>query len=604
VLVAENILIDGRYRILERVGSGGMADVWCAEDSQLGRRVALKVLHERFAQDGEFVERFRREASAAAGLQHPNVVNVFDRGEVDGTYYIAMEYVQGSSLKDLVARGMSAGEAIEVTRQILAAARFAHGHGIIHRDLKPQNVLIDGEGRVRVTDFGIARAGASEITQTGSVMGTAQYLSPEQAQGLAVSPASDLYAVGVILYEMLTGRVPFEGDSAVAVALKQVSEAPVPPSRLNHNVTPALDGVVLKALAKDPANRFTTADEFTAALDAAEYDPARSPVSDTAVFAPVAPPPVAPVPLAEDDGRRRWRWVLLALLAAALAGLAIWALTRDAPDVLVPSVLGEKEDTATETLEAEGFEVETEDFESPSPAGTVVEQDPRAGTDAEEGSTVTLSVSSGLGTATVPDVAGLPERKAVTTLEDRGLLVESEQEFSDDVEAGRAIRTEPEAKTRIEGGSTVTLFVSAGSDLVEVPSVVGLSQQIAENQIESADLLPNVETEDSDQPEGTVIAQDPGAGSQIESGSEVSIVISTGAGSVLVPDVVGLFRDGAVRVLTNRGLDVVVDEELTSDSSQDGRVLDQAPEPNQRVRQGDAVTIVVGVFDETATTVP
>ena len=219
MLLAENTLVDGRYRLLRRIGAGGMADVWCATDSQLGRRVALKMLHQRFAQDHEFVERFRREASAAAGLQHPNVVAVFDRGEVDGTYYIAMEYVEGSSLKDLIARGMTVPEAIEVTRQVLAAARFAHSHGIIHRDLKPHNVLIDGEGRAKVTDFGIARAGVSEITQTGSVMWTAQYLSPEQAQGLAVSPASDLYSIGVILYEALTGRVPFEGDSAVAVAI-------------------------------------------------------------------------------------------------------------------------------------------------------------------------------------------------------------------------------------------------------------------------------------------------------------------------------------------------------------------------------------------------
>lgn len=234
----------------------------------------------------------------------------------------------------------------------------------------------------------------------------------------------------------------------------------------------------------------------------------------------------------------------------------------------------------------------------------MIEQSPTAGTKAEEGSTVTLSVSSGPGTAKVPDVAGLPERKAATALEERGFLVETEQESSDEIEAGRAVRTEPAAGTKIEGGSTVTLIVSEGTDLAEVPSVVGLSQQIAENQVESAGLLPNVETENSDQPEGTVVAQDPGAGSQIESGSEVTIVVSTGAGTVLVPDVEGLFRDGAVRILTSRGLDVVVQEELTSNPAEDGRVLDQAPEPNQRVRVGDTVTIIVGIFDETAGAVP
>ena len=593
--LTQDTLVDGRYRLLARIGSGGMADVWCAHDSQLDRKVALKVLHERFAQDREFVERFRREASAAAGLQHPNVVGVFDRGEFNGTYYIAMEYVEGSSLKDLIGSGMSVGEAIEVTRQILTAARFAHGNGIVHRDLKPQNVLIDREGRASVTDFGIARAGASEITQTGSVMGTAQYLSPEQAQGLAVTPASDLYSIGVILYEMLTGRVPFEGDSAVAVALKQVSEPPVPPSRLNPAIPRALDGVVLKALAKDPANRFASADEFLAALDAAEADPTTSPVGDTAVYAPVPPPPPPPPP--EDERRVRWRWIVLAILLLALAGAAAWALTRPA-QVVVPTVLGEKQDAATEILEAEGFEVEIEEFESEQPPGTVVEQDPRAGTEAEEGSTVTLSVSSGLGTAKVPKVEGLPERRAVKALEDRGFLVETEEEFSEEIEAGRAIGTEPAAGTKVEGGSTVTLLVSAGPNLVTVPGVIGLSQQIAENQIEAADLIPNVETQDSDQPEGTVVAQDPAALSEIESGSEVTIVVSTGAGSVIVPDVEGLFQDGAVRILRNRGLDVVVQEEPTTDPAEDERVLDQAPEPGLRVRQGDTVSIVVGVLEE------
>ncbi|MGH2951690.1 MAG: protein kinase domain-containing protein, partial [Solirubrobacterales bacterium] len=246
----EGQVVGGRYRLLGRLGAGGMADVWCADDQMLDRRVALKFLHERFAQDQQFVERFRREAQAAAGLQHPNVVGVYDRGESEGRHWIAMEYVEGAALKDLIAHGLNVGEAVEIVRQVLAAARFAHEHGIVHRDLKPQNVLVDVDGRARVTDFGIARVGVSEITQTGSVLGTAQYLSPEQAQGLEVTAASDLYSIGVLLYESLTGRVPFEADTPVAVALKQVSEQARPPSELNPQVTPALDAVVLRALAK------------------------------------------------------------------------------------------------------------------------------------------------------------------------------------------------------------------------------------------------------------------------------------------------------------------------------------------------------------------
>ena len=230
-ITAETI-VDGRYRVVSRIGSGGMADVYCAEDLQLGRNVALKLLHDRFAADGEFVERFRREASSAAGLQHPNVVAVYDRGEWDGTSYIAMEHVRGRTLKQLVTEEapLDAGRAIGLVEQILRAARFAHRRGIIHRDLKPHNVIVDDEDRAKVTDFGIARAGASDMTQTGSIMGTAQYLSPEQAQGAPVDARSDLYSIGITLYELLTGRVPFDGDSAVTIALKQVNEAPVPPS--------------------------------------------------------------------------------------------------------------------------------------------------------------------------------------------------------------------------------------------------------------------------------------------------------------------------------------------------------------------------------------
>src|SRR3954453_15399255 len=282
--LAQDTVVAGRYRLLGRLGSGGMADVWCAEDSLLNRRVALKFLHPRFAQDEQFVERFRREASAAAGLQHPNVVGVFDRGTVNGTHYIAMEFVEGASLKDLIERGLSVPEAVEIVRQVLAGVKYAHERGIIHRDLKPQNVLVDGEGRARVTDFGIARAGVSEITQTGSVLGTAQYLSPEQAQGLPVTTASDVFSIVVMLYETLTGHVPFDADTPVAVALKQVSEQPPPPSQLNPKVPPALDAVVLRALAKEPGNRYASADEFLSALDSAEADPSGRGLGDTAAY--------------------------------------------------------------------------------------------------------------------------------------------------------------------------------------------------------------------------------------------------------------------------------------------------------------------------------
>src|SRR6476661_6900197 len=353
-------VVAGRYRLLGRLGSGGMADVWCAEDSLLNRRVALKFLHARFAQDEQFVERFRREASSAAGLQHPNVVGVFDRGTFDGAHFIAMEYVEGASLKDLIERGLSVPEAVEIVRQVLAGVKYAHEHGIVHRDLKPQNVLVDSEGRARVTDFGIARAGASEITQTGSVLGTAQYLSPEQAQGLPVTTASDIYSVGVMLYEALTGRVPFDADSPVTVALKQVSERPRPPSELNPAVSRALDGVVLRALAKDPVNRFASAEEFLQALDAAETDPSGAALGDTASHAAVAAAAGTPPPPAEEPPEREGfftpgRLAILTLILLALAAVLVFALTRGSSKALVPTVIGKSQADAQAVLTKAGF---------------------------------------------------------------------------------------------------------------------------------------------------------------------------------------------------------------------------------------------------------
>src|SRR5436305_6770906 len=283
--------VDRRYKVVSRLGAGGMADVYLAEDEQLGRKIALKLLHRRFAEDPDFVERFRREAQAAAGLQHPNVVGVYDRGGYDGTYYIAMEYVPGRTLKQLIRdeAPLDPVRAIDITMQVLKAARFAHRHGVIHRDLKPQNVMVGESDQAKVTDFGIARAGASDMTETGSILGTAQYLSPEQAQGHAVSASSDLYSIAVMLYEMLTARVPFDAEAAVTIALKHVSEAPTAPTRINARIPPELEQVVMWTLNKNPGDRPKDADELIAALEAARRAIlAGSPGERTASMAAVA----------------------------------------------------------------------------------------------------------------------------------------------------------------------------------------------------------------------------------------------------------------------------------------------------------------------------
>ena len=515
-------VVDERYALKDKVGTGGMADVWLAHDKELDRDVAIKMLHDRFAQDNEFVERFKREAQSAAGLQHPNVVSIFDRGAFRDTYFIAMEYVDGPQLKDLVKGGMSSKDAIDFTRQILNAARFAHRKGIIHRDLKPQNVMIDEDGRARVADFGIARAGASDITGTGSVMGTAQYLSPEQAQGKETTERSDIYSIGVILYEALTGRVPFEGDSAVAVALKQVSEQPRRPSAVNPKVPPALDAVVMRALAKDPGARFINADAFLKALDAAELAPDHPRPEDTAAFAAVAPDGT---PLDEEgeewegytEPRRRpwWHWALIALLVAAVAAGIALLLTGDLfkGEKDIPSVTGQDVGVATELLESQGFDVDIETRPNAAPRDTVTEQDPIAGETVEEGSTIVLTVSSGPAIVDVPNVAGLSERQARDRLDEAGFEVTTSFRADETVPEDRVVGTEPASGTPLQTGASVTLIVSKGSNRVAVPSVVGLDDEAALSALNDADLGGSIVQRDETGPSARSSARARGPGS-------------------------------------------------------------------------------------------
>lgn len=586
--LSEGQTLDGRYTLIRRLGSGGMADVWSASDSQLGREVALKVLHENFARDTEFVERFRREASSAGGLQHPNVVGIFDRGEVEDTYYIAMEYVEGSSLKDLVDQGLSMTDAIEVTRQLLSAAEFAHGRGIVHRDLKPMNVLIDRSGRVRVTDFGIARAGGSEITQTGSVMGTAQYLSPEQAQGMDVTATSDVYSIGVMLFEMLTGRVPFEGDSAVAIALKQVSESPPAPSSIKPAIPPALDSVVLRALAKDPANRYQSAAEMLSALDAAEANPEMA--GHTERYAAFVPP------VEEDPRSRKWLWIAGAAALLLLVGVLLWLFVFKADKVRVPGVTGENETQATLRLQQAGFDVDRDRLPNQQPEGTVLEQDPRGGTEADEGSTVTLDVSAGPEPVKIPDVAGLKQGKAKKRLENKGFEVEAEKAFDEGVGSGIVIETDPEVGTELAAGETVTLIVSQGSESVSVPSVVGLDRFEAASMLKQAGFVVDQDSQNSDEPEDQVVRQLPGAGEPLAAGETVTIVYSNGQGTIELDDFVGQKGSFAERKLSNQGLDARVRTQSVDDESDDGIVLSQSPDPGSQLSPGDRVSIVVGEF--------
>jgi eukaryotic-like serine/threonine-protein kinase len=604
-------VVDGRYRVLHRVGSGGMAEVYCAQDLQLGRKVALKVLYRRFAEDQEFVERFRREASSAAGLQHQHVVSVYDRGEYDGTYYIAMEYLDGRSLKTIIREEapLAPDRAIDLTIQVLRAARFAHRRGIIHRDFKPQNVIVDAEGRAKVTDFGIARAGASDMTQTGSIMGTAQYLSPEQAQGESVSAASDLYSIGIILYEMLTGRVPFEGESAVTIALKQVNEAPVPPSAYNGAVSPVLEAAVLRALEKHPALRFQDADEFIGALEDARGAATTAQLTAPAYAAPAGPPtmteppvseafpyPPEPLPAREQRDRGRWWWVLALLLVvgAVVAGVL---LLGGGKQVTVPTVVGADQANAEARLRQEGFKTDTTPKTSDRPKGEVIGQDPSGGSRADKGSTVELTVSDGPAQVGVPQVTGLTLKSAQGRLTRAGLKSSVREESSDTVAKGRVISATPSEGQSVDKGSEVALVVSTGPEEIEVPDVTGKSYDEASTQLEAAGFkVTRKDQETADEDPGTVLSQAPKSGEQAPKGSAITLTVAKEPSEIDVPDVTGEDQGDAIASLSSAGFKIERQEKDVDSPEGDGVVLEQDP-PSGKAKKGSSVTIVVGKFN-------
>ncbi len=505
--IARDTIVDGRYRAIRLLGVGGMAEVWCAEDEVLGRRVALKLLGGRFAEDPEFRERFRREAQAAAGLTHPNIVGIFDRSEWDGTPYIAMELVEGRTLKELVIeRGpLEPGVAVNLTEQILRALGYAHRRGIVHRDVKPQNVILDAEGQVKVADFGIARAGHSDMTETGAIVGTVAYLSPEQAQGMPVDRRSDLYSAGVVLYELLTGHVPFEGEAAVSVALKHVSEHPVPPGQLRPGVPAALEAVVMRALEKDPTMRYQSAEEFIAALETARTAPTR----------PIA----VEAPIYEEPRSRWWIWLLVFLAVAAIAIGGYLLLFGNKVDV--PNVRGKDAGEAADILHERGLEVAFVNKESDSvPKDEVISQDPGSGESVREGTTVELTVSGGKGTVPVPAVDGQSQQDAENAMTNAGFKTAIKQANSDSVDQGDVISTSPPGGEQATKGRTVTLTISQGPAGIAVPKVVGMQQNQAESELKSAGLTSKVIEEETTQPPGTVMKQDPGSGGSVPKGDD------------------------------------------------------------------------------------
>jgi eukaryotic-like serine/threonine-protein kinase len=545
------VTLGGRYRIERELGRGGMAKVFLGTDTVLGRTVAVKILAPQYADDDSFVQRFRREAQAAASITHPNIVSVFDTGSDDGIHFIVMEYVEGRTLAEILAGGgrILPDRAIDIAMDVDRALEAAHARGVIHRDIKPGNIMLDPRGDVKVTDFGIARVTttADTVAQTAAIMGTAAYLSPEQAQGLPNDGRSDIYSLGCVLYEMVTGRPPFLGDSPVAVASKQVLEQPVPPSRLNPDVTPDLDAVILRTLAKNPANRYQSAEEMRADLERTKRG---LPVLATPLLAAGAtqvldPPPAQAtqvLPPPEPDRGTNWVPIVVTLVLIALLGALLWFLAANVLNnddqqtgvlVTVPNVVGEKRAQAISDLQDNGLKVGTitpvpaaDDTQEP---GTVLEQDPAAGAEVDRGSEVNITIVAAPDTVPIPNLEGASLEEAQATLVGLGLEPGGPvEEPSDTVPAGSVTRTDPAQGQEVDPGSTVTIFVSSGPGTVVVPNVTCQSFGSAQSDLRAAGLVPVQSSETRPEnplcTKGTkVAAQEPAAGTEVEAGTQVSL---------------------------------------------------------------------------------
>ena len=645
----------GRYEVRSLIGRGGMAEVHLGFDTRLSRVVAIKMLRRDLAQDSIFQARFRREAQSAASLNHPNIVAVYDTGEeiIEDAVgrsiavpYIVMEYVEGHTVKDLISDGTAVpiNEAVEIVSGVLSALDYSHANHLVHRDIKPGNIMLTSDGKIKVMDFGIARAltdSQATMTQTNAVVGTAQYLSPEQARGETVDARSDLYSTGVVLFELLTGRPPFKGDSAVAVAYQHVEQIPPTPSSILSDIPDSLDRVVLKALAKNREDRYPSAAAMLADLQrvargldvgappadswATEVLPAAGMASArTAATTPmsaVAPhgggqataatstslPPVAErADAAEEASKaRKRRTAIIAsvvVIALLLIGGSVWALTRRAaaPEtVAVPTVVGLSQANAKTQIEAAGFvwELNPEKVASDSvEEGSVASTDPAGGTQAEKGSTVRVTISSGPDSVVLPDnlVGMTPEdaRKAIETL---GLKweLDSSKVASDTVAEGKVAQTNPSPGSKVKAGQTIRVYLSSGSDEVEVPDLDGMSQDQARSALKAVGLeLGNVTSVDSEKDKDRIVAQDPVTGTKVKKGTTIGVSVSNGkTAQVEIPTVVGTSSEDAQAQLKALGLNVTVEEVAGNQPA--GQVLSIEPGEGSKVEKNSTVKLKV-----------
>lgn len=601
---------NNRYTLTERVGLGGMAEVYRAKDNVLGRTVAVKVMLPQYAADPTFTKRFRQEAASAANLQSPYIVSIYDWGLDGETYYIVMEFLRGTDLKTAInERGaINQRKAAEIGSQIAQALSVAHEGGVIHRDIKPQNIMIQPDGNIKVMDFGIARAGDAGLSQTATVLGTAHYVSPEQAQGKELTGASDIYSLGVVLYEATTGKLPFDGQDAVSVAVKQVNELPAPPSTINPNLDPGLEAIIMKALEKDPSKRFKDAAEmrhvlndFLAGRPIALGDDISglktqvmggvAPMQNgTAVMSPVAGnqatggfTQVGPrVYSAEDEAaaaKKKKRNIIIGVVVALLCvvGIAAAALSMggSGDKVTVPDVTNKPIAQARTTLEQAGFKVgtETEVYSSTVSTGNVVSTDPQAGEQAEKGATIKINVSKGTEQITVPDLKGKSADDAQKALSEAGLNgQQGDAVFSDDVAEGMVASQETSAGSSANKGDTVVFHLSKGSEKVTIPNVVGMTQSQATSKLESAGFAVSTTTETNKDVEKGNVSKQSKTGTAAK-GTTITITISSGPGEA--PNVVGMSESKAKEAIEKAGYKY--DVQYKSDSSvAKGNVISQS----------------------------
>ncbi len=651
----ERTVLNDRYEIQQRIGRGGMADVFLARDLLLDRPVAIKVLFPEFATDPNFVERFRREAQAAANLNHPNIVGVYDWGKYANTYFMAMEYVQGRTLADILrANGhINSIQAAEIASEVSAALGFAHRNSVVHRDIKPANILIGSNGQVKVADFGIARAmnapTESNLTQVGAVMGTATYFSPEQAQGAQPDPRSDLYSLGIVLYEMVAGRPPFSGDNPVSIAYKQVHDSPQPLNQIVADVPRPFEAIVAKLLAKQPDVRYPNAEALREDLRRfrnnepvqalAGTRPPTPPAAHATATLPrtaavpagatTAMPRTAAVPVGataamprtqamqqqqgqppQQYGSNRTGWYavagFLALIALVIGGVLLFKqLSKDDEQpttFAMPELTNALVDDAVKQLDDLGLvAVLNEEPEAAVADGTVSHTDPIAGVIVTKGDTVQVFYRPSLVPFAIEDVSGKTVDEATPILTAQGLVINPTIVTENDptVESGKVIRTDPPAGTQAKQGDPITLVVSGGPDQVAVPAVAGLSQANAQATLESEEFgfVVTIEEEASDSVDaGTAIRTDPAQSQLLAKGSAIKLIVSSGPELKKVPAMVGTLEAQARNSLSSAGLPApeVSFQPVAIGSPDDGRVISQSVDAGQEVAPDTVIKLKIG----------